>query len=270
MTKMAQPPLYDDLAAVYDRWLTGDGSAEACLTFYREQMVGDAGPVLELGCGTGRILWAITGLGVPTIGLDLSMAMLRLVHTSRPAVQSLGGGPPIVCAEFQQLPFVDASFSTVALPMRTIGHLVKAEERVAIFSEVYRVLRPNGRFLLDHYHLDDQWARAHDNRFRLMYCGAESENERRVVLIWDRYDYDFDARTLLCTVQLDEIGPAVEAPTSSQVQFPFRWFEPSELVSLGRRAGFHLGFCWGDFAGAPFSDDSDHIVLRLDKQGPTS
>jgi ubiquinone/menaquinone biosynthesis C-methylase UbiE len=249
-------PLYDSLAAVYDRWLSGDEAAGECQDFYRTQMRHERGSVLELGCGTGRICRALAADGVRVTGLDLSMAMLRGASTS---------SAQLVRGDVTQLPFADGAFAAVLLPMRTVGHLTGDDQVDAAFTEAARVLQPGGRFLLDHYQLDPDWARAHDGVFRLMYAGAAPGAEDRAVLIWDRYDYDYASHTLHCTVQLDEVGPAASGAQAEQVHFDFRWFEADELERFAHRAGLRAGFCWGDFAGAPFGPRSEHMVFRFDK-----
>src|SRR5437868_170505 len=113
----APMPLYDSLAAVYDRWLSGDDAAVACLGFYVSEIQADASPVLELGAGTGRISRALARQGVRLIGIDVSLAMLRSASSEG---ESGLPGPSLVCGVFKRLPFVDSSIRTAILPMRTI------------------------------------------------------------------------------------------------------------------------------------------------------
>jgi SAM-dependent methyltransferase len=263
-TATAGTVLYDDLATVYDRWLSGDDAAEDCLHFYLTELRGETAPVLELGCGTGRICHALSAAGVDMTGVDASAEMLAMAGTGAAAA---GTGPTLVQARFEALPFADATFAAVILPMRTVGHLTDRAALAAAFAEVHRVLRPHGRFVLDHYQLDVAWARAHDGTFRLMYSGAAPDAEDRAVLIWDRYDYDFAGRSLTCTVGIDRVGPGGDTPTSTHVRFPFRWFDVDELVGHGHDAGLRLDRCWGDFHGGPFTGDSEHMVLRFERPG---
>lgn len=47
------------------------------ITYYTELAKQQGGPVLELGCGTGRCTLAIAREGIPVVGLDLSEPMLK-------------------------------------------------------------------------------------------------------------------------------------------------------------------------------------------------
>jgi SAM-dependent methyltransferase len=265
---MTALPLYDDLASVYDRWLSGDEAAGPCLDFYLSELRDETGPVLELGVGTGRIGRALAAAGVATVGLDVSAGMLararRAVVTS-PAGLPATGRPTFVRGVFQRLPFATGSFAAVILPMRTVGHLVNASDRRDTFAEVARVLRPGGRFVLDHYQLDRDWAEAHDGRARLMYAGPAEGREDAALLIWDRYDYDFAGQSLHCTVCVEEVGPGGNLRTTATIAFDFRWYGVAELVALANAAGRAVRSRWGDFSRAPLRPGSDHLILVLRK-----
>jgi SAM-dependent methyltransferase len=263
-----EPPLYDLLSGFYDRWLTGDDAAQPCLAFYVDELRDDTGPVLELGAGTGRISRALADAGIAIVGLDASMKMLR--HGRAP--QGADRPPPptfgvatAVCALFECLPFADGAFTTVILPMRTLGHLVDSLHRCAMFDEVARTLRAGGRFMFDHYNLDRGWAEEHDGRPRLMYAGAGDAGDDSALLIWDRYDYDFDARTLHCTVLTEEVRPGLLLRSTSSVEFDFRWFQVDEIREHAAQAGFAVEQCWGDFDRTLFKTASEHMVFVLRK-----
>jgi SAM-dependent methyltransferase len=256
-------PIYDELADVYDRWLSGDDAAEPCLRHYQRQLAGCAGPVLELGVGTGRIAAALAASGIDVLGLDVSEAMIRRAL----AEHAPAGVARMVRGRFEQLPFAADTFESVILPMRTVGHLTAPQAQAATFAEVARVIRPGGRFHLDHYQLDREWAERHDGVPRLMYAGPGDDDLATVLLIWDRYDYDFAARMLRCVVRQDRRDHAGALLRSSIVTFDFRWFEAAELIDLAAGAGFAVAGCWGDFAGAPLTAESEHIVLDLRRVG---
>jgi dolichol-phosphate mannosyltransferase len=90
------------------------------------------GPVLDVGCGSSRILGS---LPEGSVGLDILMPKLRY---------SRRFGLPLVQASGFQLPFPDASFSCV-LSSQVIGHVPKDSP---LIDELWRVLKPGGRLVL--------------------------------------------------------------------------------------------------------------------------
>jgi SAM-dependent methyltransferase len=87
------------------------------------------GPVLDVGCGEGRLAGALND-GVRWIGVDSSPAQLA-VNPHR----------PVVLADMRALPFRSGIFAEVT-HLWCLYHL---EEPVSAIAEAKRVLRPGGR-----------------------------------------------------------------------------------------------------------------------------
>jgi dolichol-phosphate mannosyltransferase len=96
------------------------------------QLVGEVGPMLDVGCGSSRLLAA---LPPPSVGLDLLMGKLR---------RSRRFGRSLVQASAARLPFGDGAFARVVGSQ--VIELVPPEEDV--LAEMTRVLRPGGRLVL--------------------------------------------------------------------------------------------------------------------------
>jgi len=126
---------YDRGMAFNERLLFGDGRAWACSQA--------RGQVLEIAIGTGRNL-PFYPADVEITGIEISPAMLEI---ARQRAQSLGRQVELVAGDAQVLPFPDQRFDTVVC---TISLCSIPDERQAI-AEVWRVLRPGGRFVaLEH------------------------------------------------------------------------------------------------------------------------
>ncbi len=93
-----------------------------------------AGPVLELGCGNGKLLGPLLANGVDVVGLDISFNVLA----------RLGRG---VLADASCLPFASGSFSAI-LDVHCTGHLL-ADGRAVAAVEKHRVLRPGGHLVVE-------------------------------------------------------------------------------------------------------------------------
>lgn len=96
-----------------------------------------AGPVLELGCGNGKLLRPLRAAGLDAIGLDIAFHALR----------RLAPGTPRVLADAARLPFRDAAFTAV-FDVHCTGHL-DAVGRAAAAHESARVLATGGLLVVE-------------------------------------------------------------------------------------------------------------------------
>src|SRR3954466_6362833 len=98
---------WDDYAEFYD-WENAQTMARRDVPLWRRLARASEGPVLELGCGTGRVTLPLARAGIKLTGIDLSPPMLR---RARARVARLRGSKPgLVRGDIRALPFPDAHF----------------------------------------------------------------------------------------------------------------------------------------------------------------
>ena len=108
---------------------------------WKRRLVDMAGPrphlhALDLACGTGDIAFALAGRGARAVGLDVTHRMVQLARAK-------GASAAFVTGDMMELPFPAAAFDVV-----TTGYgLRNVPELAPALSEIYRVLKPGGRFL---------------------------------------------------------------------------------------------------------------------------
>lgn len=93
--------------------------------------------VLDLACGTGRIIPKLLEKKADITGIDVSAEMLKIAQKKFPKAKFLQGN-------MEQLPFTENSFDLVIAAF-AIVHLKSLDK---VFGEVYRVLKDNGIFVL--------------------------------------------------------------------------------------------------------------------------
>lgn len=130
---------YDDFADWYDTYVTsGAGqpfarSADRLLA--RLLGPGDGRLCLDLGCGGGAHVPALTSLGWRVIGVDISARQVGLARRT---------GIPAVVASASRLPLAGQSLDAVATIMTTTDF----NDLPPVFTEARRVLRPGGRLVV--------------------------------------------------------------------------------------------------------------------------
>jgi len=270
---MKPSTFYDGCATHYDADYASAGY-EHDIPFYVERAKASGGPVLELGCGTGRVLVEIARAGIEIVGVDLSEQMLaraeerlaaepaevrervRLIHGDLRTVTVDGG---------------IGRFALVTSPFRVVQHLVSRDDQKAWLRTVRAHLKPvtpegpGGELIFDVFQPD----------FTMI---AESLDEAAPSLSVDVQRIDPDTgRTVrrvsraLHTPELQIFDVTfewlVEEPdgisrTERTVDSTVRWFTRAELENLLELEGFDVLDVWGDFAGTPFGEGAEDLVVR--------
>jgi SAM-dependent methyltransferase len=138
----------DDRAAVADYYdLVNPERPD--VTFYVEAARTGGGPVLELGCGTGRVLIPTARAGIEIVGLDASPQMLAVCRGR------LQQEPPDVQARVRLLEgdmrrfTVDRTFRLATIPYRPFQHLLTVSDQLACLRSIHQHLADEGRLVFD-------------------------------------------------------------------------------------------------------------------------
>lgn len=118
------------LAEIYRRWVISDH-----VRFAKAAAAAD-GRLLDVGCGGGSFLSAMTESGYDGFGSDIS--------TKAAAQCQIRSGAPTVCAQLPKLPFRPGAFQTVTM-YHVLEHL---HDPVAAVEAVAEILPPGGRFVV--------------------------------------------------------------------------------------------------------------------------
>ena len=125
------------------------------VAFFVEMARQAGGRVLEVGCGTGRVLIPTARAGIEIVGLDASAAMLGLCR------QKLAREPADVQSrvtlaegdmrrfDFERESSPGANFALATIPFRPFQHLLTVEDQLACLASIHRHLAPGGRLVLD-------------------------------------------------------------------------------------------------------------------------
>jgi len=238
-------------------------AARQDIGFYVQEAASVRGSVLELGCGTGRILLPLARAGCTVVGLDNSRQMLarcRAKLAAEPAPVrarvtlhehdvrdfDLGATYPLVIAPFrvfQQLPAVDDQLQFLAAVAR---HLARGAEGRFIFD----VFNPTFAKLVG---ADGQ--EREDTPEQRLPDGRSFRRTARVARV--RWVDQVSETELIYYVST---GPGT-TPERFVQAFEMRWYLHAELLHLLARAGLRVRAVYGDFGRSPLTDDSPEQVV---------
>ncbi|MGA7490581.1 MAG: class I SAM-dependent methyltransferase [Xanthobacteraceae bacterium] len=135
--KQKEIAFFDGHAAAddYDVF-TPQASARLVDAFVQQTGLEPGARVADLGCGSGTFTALLARAGYVCVGLDISPKLVAVGRRKHPHIQFVEG-------DIERLPFPDASFDG-ALLSGVVHHLPDPSRCAA---EVFRMLRPQGRFL---------------------------------------------------------------------------------------------------------------------------
>lgn len=228
------------IAEVYDDWYTGVFDEQATVAALKD--LAGAGPVLELGIGTGRIALPLAALGLEVHGLDASEAMVANLH-AKPGGERL----PVTIGNFAEVG-VDRVFSLVFVAFNTFFMLTSQEEQVRCFANVAAHLTEGGLFVIEAF-VPDQ------SRFiRHQTTQVTKVETDRVKLETSQHD-PVQQRSISQHVVISEAGIKLYP-----IEMRYAW--PSELDLMARLAGMRLRQRWGGWRREPFTAASgSHISV---------
>jgi SAM-dependent methyltransferase len=139
-TQAAYDLVAEDYAELLRDALTASVWDRSVLAAFAELVLADGGgPVVDVGCGPGRITGHLSGLGLDVYGVDLSPGMVEVARRTYPDLRFEAGSMAALGADDEALAGVVAWYSVIHTP---------PAEHPAIYRELARVLRPGGRLVL--------------------------------------------------------------------------------------------------------------------------
>jgi SAM-dependent methyltransferase len=233
--------------------------------FYLTYARAAGGKILELGCGTGRLLIPMAAAGHQITGLDLSQYMLakcreKLQHQPREVQARVR----IVQNDMTRFDLGE-TFHLVTVPFRAFQHLISVDEQLACLACIRRHLASGGKLILDLFQVN------------LRYLTDPASAEERADFAGVELG---DGRTLRRTHRLAgthqteqynevEMIHYITYPnghTDRLVQaFPFRYFFRYEVEHLLARCGFRAVELFGAFDRSPLRDNSPEMIYVAEK-----
>jgi len=252
-----------DFGALYDA--VPAYAARADVAYYVARAAEAPGPVLELGCGTGRVLLPMARAGAPVVGLDGSREMLARCRAKLER-ESPETRARVTLREGDATAFdLGATFPLVVAPFRLLQQLVSVDEQLRLLDRVARHLAPGGRFVFDVFNpafaslvtdRSAEWVDTPDTRL------DDGRTMRRAIRVPRVRWTEQVSETELIYYVSDTPGAS---PTRYVQTFDMRWYLPAELVHLLARAGLRVDQIAGDFDGAPLADGSPEIVIVAER-----
>jgi ubiquinone/menaquinone biosynthesis C-methylase UbiE len=244
---------YGAYARFYDLDL---GDVDEDLFMIRQFAARSGSPILELACGTGRVLLSLAGEGHDVTGLDVSPAMLEVARRKL-AAAGLDARVSLVAQDMRHLA-LRKRFNMVLVALSSFSHLLTTGEQLSTLARVYKHLKPGGLLLLDVFNPDLQRLRDFRGQVSMDKVLTDPGSGRRV-LKFRTETVDLAQQVINVTYIVDEVD---EEGHVQRTLFPFsmRYLFRYELELLLRHAGFQVEAIYGSYELDEFGDDSEQMV----------
>jgi len=244
---------YDIYARFYD---LDYGDLDADLSMIQEFAARCGSPILELACGTGRVLLALARQGYHVTGVDVSTAMLDVARR-KVAAEGLADRVTLVEQDMRRLT-LDSRFNLAFVAANSFMHLLTTDDQLAALTRIRQHLNPGGLLLLDLFNPDLSRLLDFHGQMALEKIMTDPDTGRRLMRFHSE-KVDLGQQTIHVTFIVDEVD---REGNVQRTLFPFsiRYLFRYELELLLRHAGFEVETIYGSCDLDDFAGDSDKMI----------
>ena len=254
---------FPDLPAIYDSVPVYVNRRD--VQFYVDEARNAGGSVLEVGCGTGRILLPIARSGHIIDGVDASPQMLeRCAAKLRAESDAVRGRVTLHEADARSFD-LGRRFELVIAPFRVVQHLTTTDAQLGFLDSVARHIAPGGRLVFDVFNphlaalVSADGKEREDTPDTPLKDGRSFRRAFRVSRVrWIDQVSEVELIYYVSSAQGGKVQRYVQS-------FDMRWFLRAELVHLLARAGFRVSSIYGDFDRSPLTDSSPEQVVCAER-----
>lgn len=249
---MSQVPLYDALAADYDRFVNWQGRLSHELPFFASLFEGrGVQRVLDAACGTGHHALALAGQGYQVVGADLSTAMIERARANA-TVQ--GVDVSFVVAGLGGFAALGETFDAAICLGNSLPHLLSARAVAEALADFAAVLRPGGPLVIQNRNFDRVWAQ--QERFMPLQSYRDDGGEWLFVRFYD-YREETVTFNMIC------LQRAVDGWTQDVESTELRPIFRDDLTVALAAGGFGDTTFYGSYDGSAFDPGQSGDLIAV-------
>lgn len=263
-SKKAALPQADDSYAALSRFYDSENAGfDDDLPAYLLMAERFEGPVLDVGCGTGRVTFPLADAGFRVVGVDNSPSMLAIACKAAESRQAAHNIEWVV-GDMARLD-LPGEFGLALIAYNGFTHLLTQEQQVNALCAMARHLRQGGGVVLDMpnpmgmFILDAKPGMGLERTFTDIETGHP-------VMQFSSTQIDRAEQIVEVTWLYDRISPSGEVFRTA-IPVRFRLCFAPELTLMMRQAGLDTCELYGDYSFSPYEEDSPRLFAVGVKRG---
>lgn len=257
-TPATDPSTFDD-GDMYDVAL---GGLDYGIDFYVGLARAAKGPVLEIACGTGRILLPCAQAGIDIDGLDLYEGMLGAL---RKKAAALGLTPTLYQADMGDFR-LPRRYALIMITFNAFGHNMTQEAQIRCLERCREHLLPGGVLAFDCAFPGVEWIGAPQNT-RVLEGEVPHPRTGLPVRYFDTRRFDRVQQIQYSTNEAEFLDAEGKITSVHRSQIEIRWVYKEEMALLLRVAGFPRWEICGDFDRRPLTRETDAMIVLAYNEG---
>jgi SAM-dependent methyltransferase len=238
---------YDSIAEIYDLYAATDYD----VPFFRSEIRGVTGPILELMAGTGRLSLPLIEAGAALTCVDSSQGMLDVLSRK---LAERGLRADVQCQDVCRLD-LPTRFELAILPFQAFMEIVGEESQRAALASVYGCLAPGGRFLCTLHNPAVRRAQV-DGLLRLV--GRFPAEDGTLVVS----GVEQGGSPVVKRLQFFELfGADGRLLWKRLLPMEFAFVERDAFEQMARSAGFRIAGLYGSYDRAPFDPVRSPVMI---------
>ena len=231
------------------------------INFYVQEAVLSQGPILELGCGTGRVTFPIAKLGIDILALDNSMAMMEVAQKKITRPSDHYPNLEFVQSDMRNFAF-DQKFNLVIIPFRGFQSLISISDQIETITTIKQHITKNGRLIFNTFVPNSEsMTSAHDVLYH--HRDVEDLENNRKFIIWNQSEYDQFNQLVHTRLIVDELNNKDAVVNRFYRDFSLRYAFRWELYHLFVSNGFKLLNLYGNFEKSEFDASSTEMIWEF-------
>ena len=256
---MTDAHIFDTIARYYDLlYDQRDDDLDMWLAL-TEKITGN---ILEIGCGTGRVMIPLLQAGRQVTGVDISQEALQVAEAKLVAGGFQNQGT-LYQVDMRSMDLECKDFEFAFLPINTFMHCQTTDDQIVTLQSIYHHLTSGGTLVIDLFHPTPQRLLEADGQLVLEHQMVDELTGH--VIQW------FVTRRLHITHQVEDVtfilDEVQENGILSRALIPFslRYIYRFEMALLLKNVGFQLDEIWGDYDFSSYCDESPRMIFVVTK-----